>query len=62
VLSLQYGSIFADGPTKNLICFMTPIDFRELKLFANFADRRYFDVDRLIDSVGNMPPEMILCV
>jgi polyhydroxyalkanoate synthase len=60
VLSLLYGSIFADGPTKNLICFMTPIDFRERKLFANFADRRYFDVDRLIDSVGNMPPEMIL--
>jgi polyhydroxyalkanoate synthase len=60
VLSLLYGSIFADGPTKNLICFTTPIDFRELKLFANFADRRYFDVDRLIDSVGNMPPEMIL--
>ncbi|QPF86755.1 alpha/beta fold hydrolase [Bradyrhizobium genosp. L] len=60
VLSLLYGSIFKDGPMKNLICFTTPIDFREMKLFSNFADRRYFDVDRLIDSVGNMPPELIL--
>jgi poly[(R)-3-hydroxyalkanoate] polymerase subunit PhaC len=60
VLSLLYGSIFADGPMKNLICFTTPIDFREMKLFQNFSDRRYFDVDHLIDSVGNMPPEMIL--
>ncbi len=60
VLSLLYGSIFADGPMKNLICFTTPIDFREMKLFQNFSDRRYFDVDRLIDSVGNVPPEMIL--
>ena len=60
VLSLLYGSIFPDGPMKNLICFTTPIDFREMKLFQNFADRRYFDVDRLIDSVGNVPPEMIL--
>ena len=60
VLSLLYGSIFADGPMKNLICFTTPIDFREMKLFHNFTDRRYFDVDRLIDSVGNVPPEMIL--
>jgi polyhydroxyalkanoate synthase subunit PhaC len=60
VLSLLYGSIFHDGPMKNLICFTTPIDFREMKLFANFADRRYFDVDRLIASTGNMPPEMIL--
>jgi polyhydroxyalkanoate synthase len=59
VLSLLYGSIFNDGPMKNLICFTTPIDFREMKLFANFSDRRYFDVDRLVDSVGNIPPEMI---
>jgi len=60
VLSLLYASIFADGPMKNLICFTTPVDFREMKLFQNFADRRYFDVDKLIDSVGNVPPEMIL--
>jgi polyhydroxyalkanoate synthase subunit PhaC len=60
VLSLLYGSIFPEGPMKNLICFTTPIDFRGMKLFSNFADRRYFDVDRLIDSVGNMPPELIL--
>ena len=60
VLSLLYGSIFHDGPMKNLICFTTPIDFTEMKLFSNFSDRRYFDVDRLIDSVGNMPPELIL--
>lgn len=60
VLSLLYGSIFPDGPMKNLICFTVPIDFREMKLFYNFADRRYFDVDRLVDSVGNVPPEMIL--
>ena len=60
VLSLLYGSIFHDGPMKNLICFTTPIDFHQMKLFANFSDRRYFDVDRLIDSFGNMPPELIL--
>src|SRR5258708_38850899 len=45
---------------KNLICFPTPIAFRGMQLFSNFADRRYFDVDHLVDSVGNVPPEMIL--
>jgi polyhydroxyalkanoate synthase subunit PhaC len=60
VLSLLYGAIHADGPMKNLICFTTPIDFREMTLFQSFADRRYFDVDRLVDTVGNVPPEMIL--
>src|SRR3978361_1968664 len=39
---------------------MMPIDFRDMKLFQNFSDRRYFDVDKLVDSVGNVPPEMIL--
>ena len=60
VLSLLYASIFNDGPLKNLICFTTPIDFREMKLFSSFSDRRYFDVDHLVDSVGNVPPETIL--
>jgi poly[(R)-3-hydroxyalkanoate] polymerase subunit PhaC len=60
VLSIMYASIFAGGPLKNLVCFTTPIDFREMKLFQNFSDRRYFDVDRLVDSVGNVPPEMII--
>src|SRR5258708_21560238 len=50
VLSLLYGSIFFDGPMKNLICFTTPVDFREMKLFQNFADRRYFDVGQFIGS------------
>lgn len=60
VLSLLYGSIFNDGPMKNLICFTTSIDFKGMKLFSNFADPRYFDLDRLIDSTRNMPPELIL--
>ena len=60
VLSVLYGAIFPDGPMKNLVCFTTPVDFREMKLFHNFPDQRYFDGDRLVDSVGNLPPEMIL--
>jgi polyhydroxyalkanoate synthase len=45
---------------KQIRFFIGPIDFREMKLFQNFSDRRYFDVDRLVDSIGNVPPEMIL--
>jgi polyhydroxyalkanoate synthase subunit PhaC len=59
VLSTLYASLFPDGPMKNLVCFTTPVDFREMKLFQNFSDRRYFDVDKLVDSVGNVPPELI---
>jgi len=60
MLSTLYASLFPDGPLKNLVCFTTPIDFRQMKLFQNFSDRRYFDVDRLVDSIGNVPAEMIV--
>ncbi|MBR1218494.1 alpha/beta fold hydrolase [Bradyrhizobium sp. U87765 SZCCT0131] len=60
VLSLLYASIFEKGPLRNLVCFTTPIDFRQMTLFQNFSDKRYFDVDQLVDGVGNVPPEMIL--
>src|SRR6202021_669345 len=61
VLSLLYGSIFNDGPMKNLISFPTPIDFRGMQLFSNFADRRYFAVDRLFVMVGTVPPRCFFC-
>ena len=60
MLSTLYASVHTDGPLKNLVCFTTPIDFRHMTLFQNFSDRRYFDVDRLVDSVGNVPAEMIM--
>ena len=60
VLSTIYASLHPDGPMKNLVCFTTPVDFRGMKLFQNWSDKKHFDVDRLVDSIGNVPPEMIL--
>src|SRR6266478_1039753 len=51
VLSLLYGSIFHDGPMKNLICFTTPIDFRGSPLFR----RRPFDRQRRQCAAGDDP-------
>ena len=31
-----------------------------MTLFQNFSDRRYFNVDQLVDSIGNVSPELIL--
>jgi polyhydroxyalkanoate synthase len=60
VLSTLYAALHAGGPLKNLACFTTPIDMAKMELFARWADPRYFDVDRLVDSVGNVPPEMLI--
>ncbi|HRJ70432.1 MAG TPA: alpha/beta fold hydrolase [Beijerinckiaceae bacterium] len=59
VLSLLYAATHAGGPLKNLVCFTTPVDFREMKLFQNFSSQKHFDVDHLVDSAGNVPPELI---
>ena len=59
VLSLLYTSIFHDGPVKNLVCFTTPIDFKQMKLFQAWSDRRFFDVDRLVETFGNAPAEFL---
>ncbi|MEL6212358.1 MAG: alpha/beta fold hydrolase [Pseudomonadota bacterium] len=60
VLSVIYAATHADGPMKNLVCFTTPIDWHEMGLFNAFSDPKYFDVDRLVDMVGNVPPDLIM--
>ena len=59
-LSLLYAALHAGGPLKNLICCATPVDYDGMELQRKFADPRYFDVDRLVDTIGNIPPEMMV--
>ena len=60
MLALMYAGLYPDAPLKNLVCAATPVDMNGMGLFKNWQDPRYFDVDRLIDTVGNIPPEMML--
>ena len=59
VLSLLWAALHPDAGLKNLATFTTPVDFTKMPLFATWSDRRYFDVDRLIDTLGNCPAEML---
>ena len=59
VLSTIYASLHPDGPVKNLVTFTTPVDFTKMPLFQAWSDPRYFDVDRLVDTLGNIPPDLI---
>ncbi len=60
VLSVIYAATHPDGPMKNLVCFTTPINWHEMGLFSVWSDRQHFDVDRLVDMVGNVPPDLIM--
>ena len=55
VLSLLYAALHTPGPIRNLACFTTPFDWSKFGLFNAWSDKRYFDVDTMVDSFGNMP-------
>ena len=59
MLTCMYAGVYPDQGLKNLIVFTTPVDFTKMELFANWADKRFFDVDQMVESFGNIPPEII---
>lgn len=59
VLSVIYQAMHSGGPVKNLITFTTPTDWSKMGMFNRFTDRAHFDVDHLVDTIGNVPSEMI---
>lgn len=59
MLSCMYAALNPDGPLKNLACFTTPIDMTGMVLMSRWSDKRYFDVDRIVDTLGNVPPELL---
>ena len=59
-LAVIHAALFPDGPVRNLVCFTTPVDFTHMSLFQAWANEKHFDVDYLVDSLGNIPPEIML--
>ena len=58
-LSLLAAALFP-AQVANLILFATPVDFSHMALFRIWGDPRHFNVDRLVDSLGNIPGEFFL--
>jgi polyhydroxyalkanoate synthase len=58
-LASMYTALHADGPVKNLVCFTTPINAEGMSLYRTWTDPAHFDLDRLISTLGNLPPELI---
>lgn len=59
VLSLIYAATHLGGPLKNLVCLTTPVDWHRMGLLTVWNDPRYFDVDRLVDTLGVLPTEVV---
>jgi poly[(R)-3-hydroxyalkanoate] polymerase subunit PhaC len=60
MFGVMYSALYPNSPLKNLVCAATPIDMNGMGLMKTWSDPKYFDVDRLVDTLGNIPPEMML--
>ncbi len=58
-LAAMYTALHRKGPVKNLVCFTTPINAEGMPLHRTWTDPAHFDLDRLIKTLGNIPPELI---
>ena len=60
MLTTMYAAAYGEeSPAKNIACFTTPVNFDGMKLFKTWTDPKYFDVDRIVDTLGNVPPELM---
>ena len=59
ILSLIYAATHPEGPLKNLVTLTAPVNQHEMGLFKVWADERYLDVDKLVDTLGIIPAEFI---
>ncbi|KHK93543.1 alpha/beta fold hydrolase [Novosphingobium malaysiense] len=48
------------APIRNLITLATPVDFNYMTLFQSWADKRYFDVELLVNNLGIIPADVML--
>ena len=57
-LTACYVSLFPEG-VRNVVLLTAPIDFADAGRFGRWTDRRYYDVDKLVDTLGNVPGGVI---
>ena len=60
LLSLMWTATAGEGGPAHLVTFTTPVDFHQMTHFQATSNREVFDVDRLVDTIGNVPSDMVM--
>ena len=58
-MSASFVAAHPEIPVKNFIDMAGPIDFSQIGLFGRWLDKRYFDVDRFVDTLGAIPADLV---
>ena len=59
VLSMMHAALAQPGQVKALACFTTPVDTNGMRLYKAWAESENFDIDALVDKLGNIPGQMM---
>jgi poly[(R)-3-hydroxyalkanoate] polymerase subunit PhaC len=59
VLTTLYVTTHPDAPLNSVILLATPIDFSHVDVFSTWLDPRYQDIDKLVDTMGNVPAQFV---
>jgi polyhydroxyalkanoate synthase len=61
IITTIYAALRPDDGLRNLLLLTAPLDFsdKEALTFAKWTDERYFDLEKVLGTFGNMPGEML---
>ncbi|WP_338473292.1 class III poly(R)-hydroxyalkanoic acid synthase subunit PhaC [Niallia sp. XMNu-256] len=54
-----FASLHPELPIRNLVFMTSPFDFADTGSYGKMLDESNFDVDKVVDTLGLIPPEMI---
>lgn len=54
-----FASLHPELPIRNIIFLTSPFEFSDTGLFTNWLDERYFNLDKMVDTMGVVPGEVI---
>ena len=57
-LGACYAALYPEA-VKNFVNMAGPIDFKQAGLFTTWLDQRHFDIDKLVDTFGGLPSDMV---
>jgi polyhydroxyalkanoate synthase subunit PhaC len=58
-LSISFVAQHPEVPVRAYVNMAGPIDFSQAGLFARWLDKRFYDVDRVVDTVGAIPADWV---
>ncbi len=59
MLSSMYTALNPNGRVKNLACFTTPVNGDGMALYKKWMTSKSFDIDRIVEQLGNIPGDFI---